>query len=246
MKNHPAPQPLRAERKRKMKRLFSKALVCLTAVTLLTLGLAAGVSALESKVVLDGTGDIVFVPENDLFTGLKNLMPGDTESQIITIGNDYRKKVRLYLRVEPADFPFTQARELSQKLLDELDLTLTLSRSGAKDAELYHGPASGGPEKDIALGTFSKGAQATLTATVTVPETLGNEFQDAAGKVKWVFYCEEVVTSTSSDDPWEEPEDRPAFGPMRMPETGGFPIEALLPLGTLALIGGLALAKKKK
>lgn len=221
-------------------------MLCLTAVALFSLALAAGVSALESKVVLDGTGDLVTIPGDDLFTELKDMMPGDVGTQTILIHNQYSKKVKLYLKTEVAGFMSQQDRERSERLLEELELKLTLSRSGAPESTLYEGLASGPPTgREIALGTYAKGAQGTITATLTVPAELGNEFQDAVGKVKWVFYCKEVTSSSSSSSS-ETESDVPVTTNVRMPETGGFPVEALMPIGALLLLGGFAIAKKKR
>lgn len=33
---------------------------------------------------------------------------------------------------------------------------------------------------------------------------------------------------------------------LRMPETGGFPVEMLLPMGAVLLVGGLVLGRKKR
>lgn len=228
-----------------MKHVVRKTLLCLTAVALFSLALAAGVSALESKVVLDGTGDLVTIPGDDLFTELKDMMPGDVGTQDILIHNQFNKKVKLYLKTEIAGFLTPQDRERSERLLDALKLKLTLSRVGAPESTLYDGTASGPPiGKEIALGTYAKGAQAAITATLTVPAELGNEFQDAAGKVKWVFYCKEVTSSTSSSSETES--DVTVINDVRMPETGGFPVEALMPIGAVLLLGGFAFATKKR
>lgn len=228
-----------------MKHVVWKTLLCLTAVALFSLALAAGVSALESKVVLDGTGDLVTIPGDDLFTELKDMMPGDVGTQDILIHNQFNKKVKLYLKTEVAGFMTPQDRERSERLLDALELKLTLSRVGAAESTLFDGTAAGPPiGKEIALGTYAKGAQATITATLTVPAELLNEFQDAAGKVKWVFYCKEVTSSTSSSSETES--DVPVINDVRMPETGGFPVEALMPIGAVLLLGGFAFAAKKR
>ena len=229
-----------------MKHVVWKTLLCLTAVALFSLGMATGVSALESKVVLDGTGNLVTIPGDDLFTELKDMMPGDVGTQDILIHNQLNKKVKLYLKTEVAGFLTPQERERSERLLDALEIKLTLSRAGSPIITLYEGPASGPPiGKEIALGTYSKGAQATITATLTVPAELGNEFQDAAGKVKWVFYCKEVTSSSTSSSS-ETESDVPVINDVRMPETGGFPLEALLPIGAVLLLGGFALARKER
>ncbi len=229
-----------------MKHPLLKTLVCLTAVTLLAFGFAANVSALESKVVLEGTGDLVSIPGNDLFTELKDMMPGDVGTQEILLHNEYNKRVRLYLKTEAANFLSQEKREISERLLDAMTLKLVLKAPGGQESVLYEGKASG-PEagKEISLGTYSKGAKGTITATLTIPATLGNEFQDAQGKVKWTFYCKEV-TSTSSRTDDDSESDISVIQTVRMPETGGFPVEALLPMGAVLLVGGLVLGRKKR
>lgn len=128
----------------------------------------------------------------DLFGGLKDVMPGDKVRDTIIIDNDISEdiKISLFIRATGAD-------EASQKFLSQLGLTV----SDAKENVMYQGTAdrADGLEDWFKLGTIYSGGKVELNLDLEVPLTLGNEFQNAVGKIGWEFKVEELPVE--KDDP---------------------------------------------
>ncbi|MBQ3294534.1 hypothetical protein IJG98_02295 [Candidatus Saccharibacteria bacterium] len=142
----------------------------------LALGLLFGVDAHATSTVSfeGGAENFVFSPSNDLFGGFKDLAPGDTRTETITVKNlatDY-DFVKLYLRAE--------SDTATNGLLSQL--TFNLSRG----EELISSDASA----NLALGTFYPGDETTLTLEVSAPLTLGNAYQHTQNEIKWIFTAE--------------------------------------------------------
>lgn len=139
----------------------------------------------------------VFTPENtDLFQNFKNLLPGDTVDQTITVQNTTPHIVRLWLAADPA------VAEADQDFLSQMQLTVKAEDSTIFDAtaDQQDGLA---PTEDspygVLLGTFKNRGTVQLTATIKVPETLGNDYMGKAGIVPWTFTAEEVVIPDTPD-----------------------------------------------
>ncbi|MDY4192647.1 MAG: LPXTG cell wall anchor domain-containing protein, partial [Oscillospiraceae bacterium] len=69
------------------------------------------------------------------------------------------------------------------------------------------------------LGTYSRGNDVSLTAEITAPASLGNEYQNAIAKVDWVFTGNEVKKDKGDDPTYEiiEEDDVPLAN---LPQTG--------------------------
>lgn len=120
----------------------------------------------------------------DLFEDLKNMMPGDTATQVIRVGNHKKSNMnsKIYLRS-------LGATEEDSEFLSQLSMQISLE--GKK--ELFDAPPSEKAQmKDwVYLGVFEPGAEVELHLTLSVPLTLGDEFQDSIGNVQWEFKSEE-------------------------------------------------------
>lgn len=233
-----------------MKRLFTRILVCAAVAALLLSGLAVNAAPLVSEVELNSTGDIVSVPTSNLFQNFKGLMPSMEVSQLIKITNNYSKTVKIYLKVEAADTMEPTAAAQLEGLLDELHLKLTLKKPNSQTTDvIFNEKASGTTDgKRILLGTYAKHSSGSITATVSVPSTLDNKYMNTEGEIVWIFSCEEVVSNDDDDDD-DDDEDSSFITTatnVRMPETGGFPMLALLPMGAVLVVGGLLLGRKKR
>lgn len=171
-------------------------------LTVLLIALAAQPAFAAGQVSYQGQASrFIFTPGSkhsptDLFESFKNVMPGDSVKQTIEVRNDVSNgvKIRIYLRavgaVEGADF------------LSQLSLTVAKHNDGSK---MFAAAAS--EKADLAewtlLGTLYSGGKEELDVTLDVPVTLGNEFQDAVGKLAWEFKIEELPTEP--DDPTPPP-----------------------------------------
>lgn len=181
-----------------MKHSFKTAASFLLAVLLLV-SLAVPAFAGDSSVTYEGNaGKFIFAPggeesPTDLFVNFKNVMPGDKLTQKIVIKNDGSKKVnaKIYMRALGAE-------KGSEKFLSQLKLTVKY----VSDMTLFEAPADQTSKLTEwkSLGTYQPGAEATLEVTLEVPIELGNEFQNAIGKLDWQFKVEEIDTPKTGDD----------------------------------------------
>ncbi len=147
-----------------------------------------------------------FVPDDGsvsgLFNNLQGLMPGGTYTQQITVDNTSGTRVDIYLRGEAfvqavqTIAPQAMLTSSANDLLDRITFKLKDGSSTIAEGALSSAwPASGsgyntGSGKFIRLGTFYSGTHKELTLELSVPSDLGNEYQDAVGKVRWVFQAD--------------------------------------------------------
>lgn len=203
-------------------------LIALISTLMLVLLSCVSVNA-ESQVIYDSNAnEFIFSPGSDhsptdLFENFKNVMPGDSLTQSITVKNDEDNevKVNIYLRA-------LGAKEGSEELLSKLNLKVAKS-SNNRMAYMFDAAANetDGLSEWVLLGTLYSGGEVNLEVTLDVPIELGNEFQDAAGYLEWEFKVEELPIDP--DDP--EP-------PKTGEEIKGYLLAAfvVLALGTMVVI----------
>ena len=184
--------------KRTCKTIFSLVLTLLLTVSLATSAFAA--SSITFKGFSDGFD---FQPgseytETDLFDGFKNVMPGDTVTDTITVTNeatdcDY---VNLYMRAEAHDEAGNPLSEKAAEKESVATMTEFLSQLSMKvwnGTELIYDASPDqldGLQDNTLLGTFRTGDTTTLKVELTVPIELDNRFANRVGEVDWIFHVE--------------------------------------------------------
>ena len=174
-----------------MKKLSFK-LVALLALAAVTVSMAVPAFA-AGKVSYDGNSQkFIFSPGSehsptDLFGAFKNVMPGDSITQKLTVRNESSNgvKVKIYMRSRGA-------HEDSVDFLSKLHLTV--NKSGTNTMPYMFDAAADqtdGLTDWVLLGTLYSGGEVNLDVTLTRPIELGNEYQDAVGYLDWEFKVEE-------------------------------------------------------
>jgi len=178
-----------------MSKMIKKAAILLLAVVII-LGTSITAFAAGGTVTYDGDADkFVYTVDSeysptDLFTGFKNIMPGDKITERIVLKNVTTEnyKIAVYMRA-------LGATEDSEKFLSQLNLTVKQENSST----LFEAPADQTAQLTdwVYLGTIGYKGEIPLDVTLEVPITMGNEFQNAIGILKWAFKVEEIPTQTT-------------------------------------------------
>ena len=198
---------------------------------MLVFSMAAHSFAANSSVTYEGKAkDFVFkqgssYSPTDLFTDFKGVMPGDKITQHITVKNTAAKNkdVELFLKAAGVAGIADASQLESADFLEEMTLTVKSSKGG----KLFEAPAN--QTADLtqwkSLGKFKSGATVDLAVTLTVPITMGDDFQSRIGAIDWAFKVEENDIVKPVNPPGGNPD-------------GGRPI-AVIPAGPGG-IGGIA------
>ena len=162
-----------------MKKFMRTALILVLAMVCLT---TSALAANPTVTYSGNSGNFVIAPD-DLFADFKGVMPGDTLTDQITVKNKANNKVdvKIYIRALGA----TEREDF----LNQMKLTVTPVGGSA----LFE--AAAGETAQLtewkALGNFKSGSEVKLDVKLEVPITMGDEFQDAVGKLQWEFKVEE-------------------------------------------------------
>lgn len=179
-----------------MKKWFA----CLLMAAVL-LGCAFPVLAAEGNVTYSGdAGSLIFTPGSeysptDLFPNFKDVMPGDSISQPITVKNDAsnKVKVKIYMRA-------LGAHEDSVEFLSQLRLRVEKSDDNTM-AYMFDAAADETAQLTdwVCLGTLYSGGEVNLNVILDVPVELDNMFRQETGYLDWEFMIEEYPIEP--DDP---------------------------------------------
>ena len=211
-------------KKSSVKRLLALVLVLALVLSVMAVTVLADDS--DVAVVYDGKADeVVFKnplkawlsgehEHPDLFTDFKNLMPGDSVTQTITVGaqNIGSDTVKIYLRPELTTDAKLDADYVKLLTTNKDWINFTVTIPGAKESEppqeldvtepgentenlavdgngavtLAEGDFSNG----VLLGTFKNGQSIDLDVTLAIALEAGNELQGLTAGVDWVFTAE--------------------------------------------------------
>ncbi len=135
----------------------------------------------------------------DLFVNFKDLIPGESQSQVIKISNVFSQKTEVFLRADFIDQTHAtpENRELIEKLLKQYAVITITADDGTV---IYKGPVWGNPDIDshgtdsakyfISLGRFDAGTSKNLTVSLSLDSAMDNRYQNLLGLVKWTFAAE--------------------------------------------------------
>lgn len=217
----------------------------------LVLSLQIQLDTKAAEVTYEGsTQEFTFEPGSeysatDLFANFKDVMPGDELSQTVTIKNQSRggRTVVFYMKsLGPSD-----VKDNDVAFLDELKLRVDVAGG---DRTLFQAAASetDGLSDWVEIGRLRRGGEIELALTLQVPIELGNEYQETAGYIDWMFKIEELVDAPDLEDSAEmsEPSGGGNFLTGNGISTGDFS-EPLFYLGLLGLsVTGFVLLKNKR
>ncbi len=172
--------------------------------------------------------ELQLVPnQEDLFVDMKNMLPGESRTQNISIINGGKEKYFFYLEARNStlnDFKQdTKAWAASARLLEKIEMEVILytAKDSKSEKLLYKGKANqlkdqGNQQllvgRTVELGELLPLEKASLKVTVTIPEELDNTYEFIQGKFWWHFYFSKVSlmpTPTTAPDPTSTPSTSP-------------------------------------
>ena len=175
-----------------MKKFIKRFSALLLAAVILGSGVSAMAADNPSVVYSGNSGKFIFAPGSeysptDLFPNFKDVMPGDSIYQPITVRNDAsnRVKVKIYMRA-------LGAHEDSEAFLSVLRLQVEKSENNAM-AHMFDAAASESAQLTdwVCLGTLYSGGEVNLHVILHVPTELDNRYQQQVGYLDWEFMVEE-------------------------------------------------------
>lgn len=164
---------------------------------------AIKLQAADGKVTYNGQAkQFIFEPGSeysptDLFPNFKDVMPGDSLTQKITVKNDvsHNVKVKIYMRL-------LGAHEESKEFLSQLGLRVQKSTDNEM-AYMFDATANETAQLTdwVYLGTLYSGGEVNLDVILDVSVELDNEFQSKIGYLDWEFMIEEYPVEDSDPKP---------------------------------------------
>ena len=222
-------------------------ILSLSLAVAMALSMSLTAFAAESSVTFNGkAAGFDFAPGSeytvtDLFENFKDVMPGDSLTETVTVTNKARDcdYVKIYMKAvshsQTANPLSPKVAAAGESVASMTDFLAQLSMRVYNGSELIYEASPDeldGLKSNVLLGTFRQNQSATLTVELDVPITLGNEYANREGEVDWVFTVE------GYDDPVAD-----------NPQTGDYAI--MLAVGVMAVSAAaivilLLLAKKKR
>ena len=174
---------------------------------------AMPVFAADGNVTYTGdSGNIVFAPGSeysptDLFPNFKDVMPGDSITQPITVKNNASNKVKVVIYMRSLG-----AHEDSEEFLSKLRLRVEKSAENTMEY-MFDAAASETAQLTewVCLGTLYSGGEVNLNVILDVPTDLNNDFQQLIGYLDWEFKIEELPIEPTDPEPPKTGDDAPIF-----------------------------------
>lgn len=179
-----------------MKKIFT-----LLATLLLVMAVSITTFAADANVSYSGdAGEFVFAPGSkysltDLFPNFKDVMPGDSISQKITVRNlaSNKVKVKIYMRSlgahEDGESPdFLSQMHLRVEKSDDNTMPYMFDAAANETAQLTDW---------VCLGTLYSGGEVNLDVILDVPVEMDNNYAHKEGYLDWEFMVEEFPIEDS-------------------------------------------------
>lgn len=236
--------------------------------------------AADSTVTFNGeSAGFTFTPgseytQTDLFDNFKNVMPGDTLTESITVTNKSKDSdyIKLYIRALAHDeagnpltydeaFEAVDGKDQSGVAGERDETVVTMADFLAQlSMKVYNGETVifdaspdevDGLKENVLLGTFRQGESGTLTVELQVPIELGNAYASRVGEVDWIFTVEALDDPEPEEEPEEEPQPEETPAPIITPGTGdnlhlGRYIVLMILCVVVLLVGKNHIAKRDK
>ena len=191
---------------------MKKSIVFLCVCALL-LSCVMPVMAADGNVTYSGdAGKFIFAPGSeysptDLFPNFKDVMPGDSITQPITVKNDASNKVKVKIYMRSLG-----AHEDSVEFLSQLRLRVEKSEDNTM-AYMFDAAANETAQLTdwVCLGTLYSGGEVNLNVILDVPVELGNDYQQRIGYLDWEFMIEEYEIEPTDPQPPKTGDDTPIW-----------------------------------
>lgn len=179
---------------------FVKSFTSLTLALVLIITCSFSASAVNGQVTYSGdAGEFIFAPGSeysatDLFPDLKDVMPGGSYEQQITVRNEASRKVKVKIYMRSLG-----AHEDSQEFLSKLNLRVEKT----EDTVMFDAPANetAGLTEWTYLGLLYSGGETDLKVILDVPTSLDNENKSLIGYLDWEFMVEEFPAEPTDPRP---------------------------------------------
>ena len=197
------------EKLRRLPRQFANWL----AMTVVLLFCAMPAFAAEGNVTYSGDARMfIFAPGSaysptDLFPNFKDVMPGDTITQPITVKNDASNqvKVKIYMRSLGAhadSMDFLSKLHLRVEKSEENSMAYMFDAAASETAQLTDW---------VCLGTLYSGGEVNLNVILDVPAELDNAYQQQIGYLDWEFMIEEYPVEPTDPEPPKTGDETPVW-----------------------------------
>lgn len=172
-------------------------------ICVLLLSCVMQVFAADGNVTYSGdAGKFIFTPGSeysptDLFPNFKDVMPGDSIIQPITVKNDASNKVKVKIYMRSLG-----AHEDSMEFLSQLRLRVEKSEENTM-AYMFDAAANETAQLTdwVCLGTLYSGGEVNLNVILDVPVELDNTYQQQIGYLDWEFMIEEFEIEPTDPEP---------------------------------------------
>lgn len=132
------------------------------------------------SVIYEGdAGELVAVPD-DFFSNLEAAMPGQSLSDTVDIRNTTDAEAEFFFRTEVPENITEQERELLQKFGLKIDQNGAILYSG----DLYSDSLQ---NNKISLGVLQADEESSLHFSLSLPESLKNDFAKRESRINWIF-----------------------------------------------------------